>query len=214
MRSVRIALAVGLGITAAAVGVVLSQSPLTVLATNWTSTNDVLAATTRNAEACQAGERLPGGTLAIRLSLGAFTGPAVKVKAISGARVVTFGEQGSGWDGQTVTVPVGAVSNAISPVKVCFAIRLMGDEEVTVRGSRSVGARAARASEGESLGGRVRIEYLGAGRSSWLALASSVARRMGLGRAWGGTWVALLVAMLMLAAVTLTARLVLRELDE
>jgi len=213
MRNVKIALAVSLGMTAVAIGLVLSESPVTVLASKSVATNEVVTVNKRSATACQADERLPRGTLAIRLSLGAFTGPRVSVAALSGTRVVTLGERGSGWAGQTVTVPVRAVADAVSPVKICFALTLAGDEPVPLYGSLTGPATAARSGKGEALKGRMAIEYLGAGRSSWLALASSVARRMGLGRAWSGTWVALLVLMLMLADTTLASRLILRELD-
>ena len=57
-----------------------------------------------------------------------------------------------------------------------------------------------------------RIEYLRAGRSSWWSLASSVAHRMGLGRAASGTWIVFLVIALMILVATLASRLVLREL--
>ena len=213
MRSVRTTLVVGLGITAVAVAVVMAGAPMTVLATNSIHQNEQLATTDYKADACQSGESLPRGTTAIRLSLGAFTGPAVAVKAISAARVVVSGERGSGWAGQTVTVPVTAVSRTISPVKICFSIPVVGDEQVTVFGGSTAPSLAARTRSGAALAGRLRIEYLQEGRSSWLSLLPSVARHMGLGRAWSGIWIAPLVAMLMLAATITTSRLIRRELD-
>jgi hypothetical protein len=213
MRSVRIALAVGLGVSAAAVCVVLSESPLTVAATN-SAANEEIAATNRSSNACQTNERLPRGTVAIRLSLGAFTGPKVMVKALSDSRIVASGERGSGWDGQTVTIPVKAVSETISPATICFTIATLRDEEVAAFGKLTRQAIAAHAGNGKALPGRLKIEYLRRGRSSWLTLASSVARRMGLGRAWGGTWIVLLMLTLMLAAIVLASRLMIRELCE
>jgi hypothetical protein len=212
MRRVRTALAAGLGITVVAGVAVLAQSPLVVLASNSTSASEGLATATTSASACQSGERLPRGTLAIRLSLGAFLGSAVSVKAISAGRVLTAGERGSGWDARTVTVPVGAVSRTSFPVRVCFAIPRVG-EKVELLGARSAPATAAHATNGEVLAGRLRIEYLGRGRSSWLTLLGTVARNMGFGRAWSGTWIALLVLALMLAASIVAARLILGELD-
>jgi hypothetical protein len=214
MRGVRSALAAGLTLIVASIAVVLSQSPLSVLANNATGAGERLAFTASNAGACQSGELLPRGTLAIRLSLGAFIGSAVTVEALAGTRVIASGERGSGWDGHTVTVPVGAVAHAISPVKVCFASPVAGGEPLTVFGSRSAPALAAHSRRGEALSGRLRIEYLGRGRSSWLALLPSVARHMAFGRAWSGIWVVFLVAVLMLAATLLASRLILRELDE
>src|SRR5450759_2226166 len=116
MRSVKAALAMSLGTTVVGIGLVLSASAPTVLASNSVSASEVLTVYGRSAGACQTGERLPRGTLAIRLSLGGFTGPRVTVAALSGTRVVTSGERGSGWAGQTVTVPVRAVARTVAPV--------------------------------------------------------------------------------------------------
>jgi hypothetical protein len=212
MRRVRTALAAGLGMIVLATVPVLSQSPLVVLASNSTPASEELATATATASACQSGERLPQGTVAIRLSLGAFLGSALSVKASAASRVLTTGERGSGWDARTVTVPVREVSRPSFPTQVCFAIPRVG-EKVELLGARSAPGSAARATNGEVLAGRLRIEYLGRGRSSWLALLGTVARKMGFGRAWSGTWIALLVLALMLAASILAARLILGELD-
>ncbi|HEY4917935.1 MAG TPA: hypothetical protein VIH92_13565 [Solirubrobacteraceae bacterium] len=212
MRGVRQSLAAGLGLTALAVAAVLSRSPVTVLAASGPPPSSEVGLTRRGATACQSDERLPSGTRAIRLSLGAFTGPALSVRATSGIRVLTSGARGSGWDGETVTVPVTEVSRTISPVKVCFAIAKGGGEAVEVLANR-IGP-AAVAGEGRPLAGRLTIEYLGRGRSSWLALLPSIATRLGLGRAWGGAWIAVLVAILMLLATILASGLIVRELDE
>jgi hypothetical protein len=214
MRSVWTALTAGLTLTLAAIAVVLSHSPISVLANNSTAAGEILATSTSGAEACQTGERLPDGTVAIRLSLGAFTGSMVKVKVLASTRVITSGERESGWDGHTVTVPVKTVSHAVSPVEVCFASPAAGGEQLTVFGSRASSSVAADARNGEALSGRLRIEYLGKGDNSWLALLPSVARHMALGRAWSGIWVVLLVAMLMLATIILASGLLVRELDE
>jgi len=56
------------------------------------------------------------------------------------------------------------------------------------------------------------IEYLRPGESSWWSLATSVARRMGLGRAETGTWVALLAILLMVAVGGAMSRVILKEL--
>jgi hypothetical protein len=219
MRSVQIALVAGLAITGVAVGAVLSESPPTVLAMNSTLKQRLARSSIDSVAACQTNERLPRGTAAIRLSLASFTGPRVTVKVLSGAHVVTAGEHGSAWSGQDVTVPVRAVSHTISPVTICFATAPFYNELI-VYGRHTGNATAARTSRRETragrvaIPGRVTIEYLGEGHSAWSTLLSTVARHMGLGRAWSGTWIALLVAMTMLVAVGVTARLIVRELDE
>ncbi len=214
MPNVRTALAAGLALITVAGVLVLSQAPSVVLASNSIEPNSELALTGNDANACQGRERLPSGTTAIRLSLAAFTGPAVTVRAVSGTRTIAAGEHGSGWDGKTVTVAVKARSVSISPVEICFAVSTVGAEPVKLFGSDTNPAAAAHGGGGEALKGRLRIEYLGDGRASWLSLLATVARNMGLGRGWSGTWVALLVALLMLSATAMVVRVVARELHE
>jgi hypothetical protein len=213
MRSVRTALAAGLALIVAAGVLVLSQAPVKVLASNLTQLRTELAVSNSHSSACQGDERLARDTSAIRISLGAFTGPPVDVKVLFGGRVITAGQRGSGWDGQVVTIPVKPLSRSYSPVRICFAFPLAGGENVQLLGSRSAPAVAARAASGEALAGRVLIEDLGGGSSAWFALLPSVAKNMGFGRAWSGTWVVFLVAISMLAVTALASRLILRELD-
>jgi hypothetical protein len=214
MSATKIALAAGLASTAVALVIVLSGSPVAVLATNSIATEKTIAATNVAASACQGGERLPQGTRTIRLSLGAFTGPAIYVTVFAGKRLVASGEHGSAWAGQTVSVPIAPVPSTTQPVKVCFSARPFKGEVLEIDGSETAPAIAARSSQGQILPGRIQIAYLARARSSWLARASSVATHMGLGRAWSGTWIVFLVLALMLTVVALTSRLTLRELDE
>jgi hypothetical protein len=214
MSRVRFALAAGLGLTAVAVAIVLAQRPTAIAATNSIPASQTLAvAANKSARACQSNERIPSGIVAIRLSIGAFTGPQVTVTVLSGGRVVASGERESGWDGQNVTVPVERTSRPLFPATVCFATSQI-DEEVTMYGHKTAASVAARSGRGEPLAGRLAIQYMGVGRSSWLALASSVTKQMGLGRAWSGTWIAFLVLLLMLTVGALSARLILGEVDD
>jgi hypothetical protein len=208
---VGLTLAVALALIAAALGVTLSGSPLVVAGESSTRARESLAETYGAAGACQAGEVLPAGTSAIRLTLSSVTGPRVKVSALSGARVLTSGAVGSGWTSGAVTVPVGPVARTASNVRICFSLGPTV-EQVAIMGSPTSPAVAARGSEGAPLPGRIRIEYLRAGHSSWWSLASSVARRMGLGRAPAGTWIVLPLLALMGAVVLTASWLILREL--
>jgi hypothetical protein len=198
MLRMRLALAAGLGITVIAVVAVLSESPLTVLASNGLALSELHTVPYTSAVSCQGGERLPQGTEAIRLWLGQFTGTAVALEVVAGDRVLTSGEHGAGWAGQNVTVAVTPASHPVAPVKICISFLALGGEQVTVLGSDH----------------RIRIEYLGKGRSSWLALLPTVARNMRFGRAWSGIWVAFLVPSLMLIAAILASRLATRDIDE
>jgi hypothetical protein len=209
---VRLILAVALGLVALTVGMTLSGSPVVAVHTNSVLAEGKIAETVSNAAACQAGEVLPKDISAIRLTLFSTAGPAVGVRALSGTRVLTRGAVGSGWTGGSVTVPVAPVRHATSGVRICFNLGTT-KEKVVMVGSPTPRAIAARSSEGQALSGRIKIEYLRAGRRSWWALAQTVARRMGLGRAPNGTWIALLVIALMGTAVALTAWLTVKELS-
>jgi hypothetical protein len=210
MRSVRVALATGLAITAIAAGVVLSASPLTLLATNAIPLNGPLAIPWRNASACQAGERVPANTVAIRISVDAIIGTRAQLQVLAGSRIVASGERAPGWTGDTVTIPVRRFASAVAPAEICFAVAPSG-EGVAALGSDTRKAIAAQTGRGP-LPGRLRIEYLGPGRSSWLSLAATVAHHMALGRAWSGVWVVFAVAILMLSVAAIASGLTLREL--
>ncbi len=214
MPNVRVILSVGLGLLGlAAIVVLLSTSTPTVLATNQVIPHGRLAINTKTGgDACQSGELVPRGTRQIRLSLEAFIGPALQVTVLSKGHIVTSGKIGAGWGTRYITVPVRPVPRTISSATVCFKTgRLKEVVSVLLRpAGRSESARTTN----ERLGGRLGIEYLGRQHSSWLAMIAPVVRHMGLGRAWPGSWVAPVVALLMLAATTLAYRLLVSETHE
>jgi hypothetical protein len=205
----RVALAVGLALIALAFVVTLAHAPLTV-ARGGVATEHTLVSTPQPASACQGGETLPRGSTALRLSLTAALGPRVTVTVLSGSRVIAHGVTQPGWSDASVTVPVRPLSHTVAPVKVCFAMKLMNGK-VAMRGSPSSHALAARSMEGP-LPGRMGIEYLRPGGSSWWSQATAVARRLGLGRTASGTWNALLVMTLAASLIALSSWLVVKEL--
>jgi hypothetical protein len=84
-RSVTVALTAGLALLAIAIGLVLTRSPASVALSNGVSSKQQLVSLENgSADYCQAGESLPAGVSAVRLSLEAFTGPAVKVNVLAG----------------------------------------------------------------------------------------------------------------------------------
>ncbi|HXA53341.1 MAG TPA: hypothetical protein VNV37_00555 [Solirubrobacteraceae bacterium] len=209
MRIERV-LAGGLALIAIAVVVTLAHSPLVVVRRG-PPPELPLVSTTQAAAACQSGEALPHGTTAIRLSLTAALGPRVAVRVLSGARVVTRGTAPAGWSDASVTVPVQPLPRTLAPVKVCFATSYMNGK-ISMRGVHTAPAEAVRSHEGPPLPGRMDIEYLRPGGSSWWSQVGAIARRLGLGRAASGTGNALLVLALLAALVSLSSWLVVREL--
>jgi hypothetical protein len=200
----------GLALIAVAVALVLSRSPPELARGNGIAqVNTVLATVPGSGSGCQSGETLPAGTTAIRLSLESSAGPRVAVAVRSGASVLTRGESEPGWLADVVTVPVRRVARAASPVVVCFAFH-GAHERVSFLGVPTPRNEVAHSSLGP-LAGRIAIEYLRPGSSSRWSRVHDIARHMGLGRAWAGTWVVALVAALMASAIALASWLAVRE---
>jgi hypothetical protein len=209
-RRAGIALAGGLALVGIAVGATLTQAPTVTIATDGVAGEVEVAGTQSAAKACQAGETVPAGTTAIRLALAAELGPPVTVTVLSGGIVVTHGTRGPGWTDASVTVPVRRVERTIPDARVCF--KLGHPIETVAIFGRKTAATGALSSGAQRLPGRVAIEYVRTGSSSWLSLVPSIARRMGLGHAWGDTWIVFVLVAAMAGSVALLCRLLLREL--
>jgi Predicted membrane protein (DUF2142) len=205
------ALLLGLALTVIAVAVTLSGYPDVVTSTNAVALEAHLGQTEGPATVCQPGESLPRDASAIRLSLEAPIGPRVTVAVLSGGRLLTSGTRGSGWTAASVTVPVKPLAYTSSGTTVCFHAD-RSRARLAILGAPTDPAVAARSSTGRTLPGRLRIEYVRAGRASWWSLAGSSARRMGLGRAVAGTWIPMLALLLMLVLTLLMSWLVIREI--
>jgi hypothetical protein len=223
----RVVLGAALAVIAVALVLVLSRSPPAVTRSGAPVINAFeLDRSSARSRICQAGETLPRGATAIRVWLEAVIGPPVEVEALSGRRVLARGARGAGWTAGSVTVPIRPVPRAAAHVTVCVNVAA-AREAIGVRGVRTAAqvaasdrqgplshahqARAPTYREGH-LPGRVVIEYLRPGTKSWWSLVRSVVRRMGLGHAGSGAWIALLAVALMLAAGAVTSRLLLEEL--
>jgi hypothetical protein len=211
MGRVRVALGAGFAVMAGALLLVLSGSPATVASSNKVpGTETAIASTNRSASYCQAREQLPARTSAIRVWLDAAAGPRVALTVSAGGRVLTSGVRGSNWIGSSVTVPVKPLPHTIAGTTVCVSFQLH-DEIVIVQGKAAAPAVAAYTGSGP-LAGRMWIEYLRPGKRSWLAQAREVVRRIGLGRDPAGAWIALVALAMLVGAVALASRLLMREL--
>ncbi len=212
MRSVRIALAAGLALVAIAIGLTLLGAPMSLARTNKlpSQQEEPILTLRHGAVLCQAQEALPRGSTAIRVWLAASYGPHVSLLVRSGRRTITSGERASGWTGGTVTVPVKPLAHTVSGTEVCASFRLR-DEILWAQGYKTPAAVAAR--EGRrGIGGRMWIDYLRPGTIPWAALIPSIVRRIGFGRAAAGSWVVFVALGLLVAAATLVANTLLREL--
>jgi hypothetical protein len=204
-----IALAAGLTLTAAALAVTLSHSPLGIARTSVASAEYQVMGVFAQTSICQASETLPQGTSAVRIAMSALTlGPKVYFRATSAAGVLTDGSRQAGWRGGSVTVPVQQVSRTATGARVCIATGPIS-ESVGLSGEQGSGPTMA-SSGGRRLGGRVKVEYLRPDRGSWWSLLAPVAKRMGFGRVPGGAWAALLVWAGMTSLTVLASWLVVR----
>ncbi len=210
LRDARVVLVGGLALVAIAAAVVLSRSPQVLAGTNAiTPVRPPLASVPGGGRACQANETLPARSTAIGLSLEATAGPRVTVAVLSRGTLLTHGASAPGWLGQLVKIPLAPLDRTVHDVTVCFAFA-GADEQVSFLGART-GRRVAATNATGVLPGRVAIEYLRPGPSSWWSNALTVARRMGLGRAWAGTAVVLLAAIAMAIGLALASWLTIRE---
>lgn len=207
----RVAITMALG-GALIMGVLLAillQAPREVISTNNITVAQEVGLLGPHTTVCQADERLPASTAAVRVSLIAYIGPAVSVTVTREGRVVAGGHRNAGWVSSYLTLPLAPSPPAPIDATICLS-RGGGAQLAGVLGNvtpRSVAAT----SNGRPLSGRMRVEYLKRGERSWLSLAKHVARRLGLGHAPSGTWIVLPLALMMAMAVALAAWLLMRE---
>jgi hypothetical protein len=210
-RDVKATLAAGVTLLVLVAALTLTQAPPRVVSVG------ALAKTQGPAfiggmSACQRGEVIPAGISAVRVAIGGFFGPPVQIKAFVGNELVLQARRGANWTGTSVTIPVTSPRRSYSHVKLC--INVAPTSELAVfRGSHSPRRLAAVQSNGESLGGKIGVEYLGAGRGSWWSRLGTVAESFALGHFAEGVGAAVIVAIFMLAAGALALRITLRELS-
>jgi hypothetical protein len=211
VRAVKVTLAVGVAILIAVCAYVLTRSPPRVVRAGPTPTG-LVTSFSGDGEACQGREALPAGTTAVRLSIAAYVGARIHVAVYSGSQILTEGSRNPDWTGSSVTVPVTPLRESASNVSVCFDIS-PNSESLFLLGRQTAASEGMSVPDGESVPGRLEIEYLGPGQGSWWSRLLPVARHMGLGRAFSGTWIVLLIAAMVAAVGVLAGRLALRELS-
>jgi hypothetical protein len=212
VRIVKVTLALGVAILIAVCAYVLTRSPPQVLGAD-AKPSVFLDSFYGTSEGCQSDETLPAGTSAVRLSILAYVGAPIHVAVYSGTHVLTTGSRGPNWTGTSVTVPIAALRRGVSDATLCFAVA-PNRETLFILGSPvATPAQGLRESTGQYLAGRLAVEYLAPGQGSWWSRVLTVARHMGLGRAFSGTWIVLLIAAMVAAVGILAGGLAIRELS-
>ncbi|HEV3094006.1 MAG TPA: hypothetical protein VGY30_05770 [Solirubrobacteraceae bacterium] len=209
MRATKLTIALCLAVAAVMAVVTLSEAPARVV--RGVRANADVASTDGDFAACQREEVLPRDISAVRMSVAAGIGPPVRVRAYSGARLLTEGSRPPNWTAGSVTVPLKPLDRNVSNITLCVAVGPNSDP-LYVYGVLTLPQQAAFSAQGQPLPGRIGVEYLAAGNGSWFSRALAVARHMGIGHALSGSWVALLVAVLTGAIAVLAVRLAWREL--
>jgi hypothetical protein len=148
----------------------------------------------------------------VRVTIGTYGRPGPPIQLIvtgPDGRSLTSGALPSGWHEGIVQIPVRHVSKATDLVRVCLLDE--GPGSIAVAGAvpdpgyqMQVGA--------QTVPGRLRYDYMRPGRESWLELIPAIVHRStlaksGLIRHWA--WLGALL--LMLFAVGLAARTIVRE---
>jgi hypothetical protein len=111
-----------------------------------------------------------------------------------------------------MTLPTKSLPPSLAPIRILFQPGPSADT-IPLGGSPTNALKAARSNlSGAPLPGRFTVEYMRRGDSSWWSLAKTAARHMGLGRAPSGTWVALLVLLLMGTVLATASWLIVKEL--
>ncbi|HSZ68939.1 MAG TPA: DUF2142 domain-containing protein [Solirubrobacteraceae bacterium] len=196
--SVRVALGAGAALIAVALAVTFSRGPLVVTGTNSIPNTTVVAATLGPAHFCQGGEVVPQGTTAVRVWLQGNVQPRVRIAVLARSRTVASGTQAGGWLGKVMTVPIPRLQRTLRDAQLCLSI------DRAVQALNLLGGPVSHPAPGEAAS-KVRVEYLRPGPSSWWSLVSTVSRRLGIGRAPEGSWVALIpLATMALAALLAT----------
>ncbi len=212
--ALRVLLALGLVAIALAAAVVLLQSAPRRSGTNLTTDSGPVVPLPGAQQLCEPGELLPADTGSLQLNAQpeGGTGPALGV-AIAGpdGRVLSRGKLAEGWKAGTIRLPVQRMPNAIAGATVC--IRNLGARYVRFGGSMP-DAEFTVTLAGKVLYGRMRIEYMRPGSESWLALAPTIAHRMSLAKSdLVRHWAAFAAILLMLLAIALASRTILREVS-
>jgi len=207
----RVAAAVGVLAIAIAGLAVLLQSAQRRSGTNLTANTGFVIGVAAGQQLCEPGELVPGDTGAVRLSAssGATPGPRIDVAIGAGARTIATGHLAAGWHTGTVTIPFRRIAATQQNASVCLVNR--GTSTVSFGGSVP-DANFYVVLGGKPLSGRMRIEYMRPGRESWLALLPTLAHRFSLAKGdLVRHWAAPAVLVLMLLAIGLALRTILRE---
>ena len=211
LTPVRVLLAVGLlALFGAALAILLQREPR-LAGTNLTSDVGFVIPLGPGQQLCEPGELLPGDTGALKLdaTTNGVASPALSAALSGPGGPVGTGVLNAGWRPGIVSIPVSRVPDTVSGATVC--LRNLGASQVAFGGSAPDSGFFIQIA-GKPLSGRLRIEYMRPGSESWLQLLPTLVHRFSLAKAdLLRHWEAGAVLVLMLAAIALATRTLLKE---
>jgi hypothetical protein len=205
-RARRLTLAVGLVLIAGGLIATLSGDAERRTGTNGIPATVFLGQVTAGNTLCQAEERIPSGTAALRFTAvsTSHAAPQLTVTLARGG-VVQAKSSDARWDGDdAIVVPFARPLRAGAFAEVCVRLRAADPRPYGFMGVRTYLGEGA-SQDGQPLAGRMHLEYLSAGSGSWWSFVPTIARRLGRGHAWSGASVALLAVLLMLTPIAVSA---------
>jgi hypothetical protein len=205
-------MAVGLVAIAAILVVVLGQRGQRRSGTDMTPNGAFVAAIGAGQRTCQDSELLPGDTSAVRatISAGGKPTPALRIAFRSaGGRLLSSGKIAAGWRDGVVQIPISHVAHPRELVTVC--LYNVGPSAVSIAGALPDPAYHMTVGP-QTLEGRLRYDYMRPGKESWFELLPTIVYRSTLAKSdlfrhWA--WIAF--PLLMLVAIGLAARTIVRE---
>ncbi len=203
---------VGLGVVVLVFAVLLSQRDHRRSGSDRTP-NEAFATVLNGGQAtCQEGELLPADTAAVEMTIGTYgkPGPPLRVTFTGPhGEALTTGGLPAGWRQGVVRIPIARWSRPTEGVWACLTDT--GQQPITVAGAVPDPGYIMDVA-GAKVEGRLRYDFMRAGRESWLELLPTIAHRStfaksDLVRHWA--WAAALL--LMILSVALAARTIVRE---
>ncbi|HEX4483914.1 MAG TPA: hypothetical protein VH081_09005 [Solirubrobacteraceae bacterium] len=211
LTPVRVVVGVGLLAIAIAAVAILAQRAQRRSGTNLTADTGYVIPLGAGEQLCEPGELLPGDTGALRLSASSGASPGGRLRAsVADAQglTVSTGALAPGWRTGVVTIPISRIARTLPGALVC----LLNEGARISLGGSVPDANFYVVLGGKPLSGRMRIEYMRPGRESWFALLGTLAYRFSLAKAdLVRHWAVAAVIVLMLIAIVLTTRVILRE---
>jgi len=175
-RAARVVIGVGLLAACAGLLLILTESKPRQAGSNYVREDTLIARLPPAARACQRNEGVPADAARLRLLVGTFGRPlpTLRISLLAfNAPPLSATLRGGGKEGH-VSLPIPTARDATPRTTIC--IENAGDHPVALFGGASADPlRVA----GRATPGRARFEWLREGRESWIALAPTLARRIG-----------------------------------